>query len=77
MDDVYEAVVEAKVCYEKNNEHSKARIWLARFSGRVLFYANILDVLCQQHPEYVSLAWGTFRLLFVVSIHVWLIFKHV
>lgn len=66
MDDVYETVVEAKACYEKNNEHSKARIWLARFSSRVLFYANILDVLCQHHPEYVSLAWGTFRLLFVV-----------
>lgn len=33
-----------------------------------MHYSNIFDVMVQHHPEYVSLAWSTFKLLFVVSI---------
>lgn len=46
---------------------SKARKWLCRLSARINLYGNILDVLVQQSPEYVSLAWGAFKFLFVVS----------
>lgn len=34
--------------------------WVAR---RIDYYGNIMDVLVQQHPEYVALAWGTMKLL--------------
>jgi len=46
---------------------TKACIWLMGLSEKILNYSNIFDVLVQNHPEYVSLAWGTFKLLFVVS----------
>jgi hypothetical protein len=46
---------------------SKARKWLGIFSSKIMFYASILDVLVQHHPEYVSLAWGAMRFLFAVS----------
>lgn len=46
---------------------AKARIWLTTLSEKLLHYGNIFDVMVQHHPEYVSLAWGTFKLLFTVS----------
>ena len=46
----------------------KARLWSTEVSEVLVYYGNIFDVLVQHHPEYVSLAWGTFKLLFVVSI---------
>jgi hypothetical protein len=38
-------------------------------SEKIVHYGNVFDVLAQQHPEYVSLAWGTFKLLFIVSLN--------
>jgi len=46
---------------------AKARLWLTGLSEKLVHYGNIFDVMVQHHPEYVSLAWGTFKLLFVVS----------
>lgn len=51
-----------------NKSKAKARVWLTGLSEKLLHYGNIFDVLIQHHPEYVSLAWGTFKLLFVVSL---------
>jgi hypothetical protein len=48
--------------------NAKARLWLTEISETLVYYGNIFDVMVQHHPEYVSLAWGTFKLLFVVSI---------
>ena len=31
------------------------------------FYGNVMDMLVQHHPEYVSLAWGAMKFLIVVS----------
>ncbi|KAI3320670.1 hypothetical protein HD806DRAFT_505830 [Xylariaceae sp. AK1471] len=39
--------------------------WVTRLSSKVLFYSQVLDVLAQQHPEYVSLAWGAFKFVFM------------
>ena len=33
-----------------------------------MYYGQIMDMLAQHHPEYVSLGWGTFKFLFVVSV---------
>ncbi|KAF2654727.1 hypothetical protein K491DRAFT_631344, partial [Lophiostoma macrostomum CBS 122681] len=44
---------------------SKARLWLLGLSEKIVHYGNVFDVLVQHHPEYVSLAWGTFKLVFI------------
>ena len=68
MDDVVQTVVQAQSEY-RNRTSSKARKWLSIFSARVTYYGAVLDVLVQQHPEYVSLAWGAMKFLFVVGMH--------
>jgi hypothetical protein len=65
--DVQEEVTKAQKRYGLRSKGSKVRKWLSRFSAGVLYYGRILDMLVQHHPEYVSLAWGTTKLLFVVS----------
>lgn len=65
MQDVMTIVNEAKQKYETRLDHG-ARKWLARFSWKVMFYSNILDMFVQHHPEYAALAWGAMKILFVV-----------
>jgi hypothetical protein len=67
MQDVVAAVESAKSEYEARSRKSKAREYLAAFSSRVMYYGSIMDTLSQHHPEYVSLAWGAMKFLFVVS----------
>ena len=63
--DVQNIVAQAQAVYEQR-EKSRARRLLTDFSAGVVHYGNILDVLVSHHPEYVSLAWGTTKFLFVV-----------
>ncbi|KAH9236311.1 hypothetical protein K456DRAFT_1748785 [Colletotrichum gloeosporioides 23] len=52
--------------YERSHARpSKATKWLQRLSTNIHHYSNILDVLVQHHPEYVSLVWGAMKFLFV------------
>jgi hypothetical protein len=44
----------------------KAGKWLQIFAGKVVYYGTVLDVLVQQYPQYVSLAWGAMKFLFMV-----------
>jgi hypothetical protein len=67
LEDLERVVENAKARYEGKHKNNKASKWLARISHRVRYYGNIGDALVQQHPEYVALAWGAFKLLFVVS----------
>jgi hypothetical protein len=71
MSDFMKALNQSKSKYE-NKPASKARKWLAVFSGKVTYYNTVLDVLVQQYPEYVSLAWGAMKFLFIVSLRSWL-----
>ena len=72
LGDLEDAVINAKARYDSAHQNRKVSKWLSKFSCRVQFYGNIMDVLVQQHPEYVSLAWGAMKFLFVVSmIHQW------
>ena len=66
MKDVQQAALEAKLRYDTVHKGKKVGRWLASFSSRVCYYGNIMDVLVQHHPEYVSLAWGAMKFLFVV-----------
>lgn len=66
MGDVLDAINAAKKNYN-SKPSSKARKWLSILSSKVTYYGSIMDVLVQQYPEYVSLAWGAMKFLFVVS----------
>lgn len=68
IEDVLETVAEAQSKYAQKAEGFKARKWLGGLSTRIMYYGQIVDVMSQHHPEYVSLAWGTLKFLFVVSI---------
>lgn len=67
LHDVERAVLDAKARYEDKKQF-KIRSYLADFAKRVHYYGKIMDMLAQQHPEYVSLAWGAMKLLFVVCL---------
>lgn len=67
ISDVEYAVVSAKQKYEKKSAKSRARKWLASCSSRLMYYSVIMDTLSQHHPEYVSLAWGAIKFLFIAS----------
>ena len=60
-------VLEAKSHYNITRHNKSLSKWLSKLSSRVQFYGNIMDVLVQHHPEYVALAWGAMKFLFVVS----------
>lgn len=66
IDDVLKVINEKKAQYEARHT-SDARKWLKVFSSRIAHYGAILDVFVQHHPEYVSLAWGTMKFLFMVG----------
>jgi hypothetical protein len=61
------AVPTSKPMTPLGKSKAKARLWLMGLSEKIVHYGNVFDVLAQHHPEYVSLAWGTFKLLFIVS----------
>lgn len=69
MNDVQLAIVHAQAEYKKSSKNSRAGKWLAQCSLRIIYYGNILDVLVQQSPEYVSLIWGGMKFLFMVCLH--------
>jgi hypothetical protein len=54
-----------------SSRNAKVGKWLERFSSRLIHYGNIFDILSQHHPEYVALAWGAMKFLFVVSRPKW------
>ncbi|KAK4446731.1 hypothetical protein QBC34DRAFT_411234 [Podospora aff. communis PSN243] len=58
------AIQEAQKNYHLRRNH-KAWKWITRLSSRVMFYAQVMDVMCQHHPEYVSLAWGLLKFVFI------------
>lgn len=68
VDELLKLVTDAEHKYESKNEKNNTRKWLVKFSKKVTHYGYILDVLVQHHPEYVSLAWGAMKFLFVVGL---------
>jgi hypothetical protein len=66
LHDLESILNEARSKYERQHENKKVAKWLSKLSSRICHYGQILDVLVQHHPEYVSLAWGAMKFLFVV-----------
>ena len=67
MKDIQRTVSDARVKYSAANQNNKVSKWLMKFSSRINYYGNVMDVLVQQHTEYVSLVWGAMKFVFVVS----------
>ncbi|KAL3605321.1 hypothetical protein FPOAC2_00264 [Fusarium poae] len=51
--------------YSDEKRFPKAKKWLQRVASKIHHYGNIMDVLVQHHPEYVSLAWGAMKIVLV------------
>lgn len=66
LEGVKAAVDDAQKVYESRGRKSKIRQYLGAFSSRVMYYGAVMDTLSQHHPEFVSLAWGAVKFLFVV-----------
>lgn len=64
--DVQDAVTQSLESYEAGQKYSTAKKWLQKVSLRIHIYGNVLDVMAQHHPEYVSLAWGAIKFLLTV-----------
>lgn len=47
---------------------SKIKDGIQQFCKTSLHYAEVMDVLIEHHPEWVSLAWGTMKLFLVIPI---------
>ncbi|KAI0117972.1 hypothetical protein GGR51DRAFT_272656 [Nemania sp. FL0031] len=65
IEELQKVVAESMEQYESKHRQSKTAKRLRSFSQTILIYADVLDVLVQHHPEYVSLVWGTMKLLFI------------
>jgi hypothetical protein len=68
LQDVVDEVAKAKAQYDHKDDDSKLYKRITSFSKRVAYYGKVLDVMVQHHPEYVSLAWGTLKFIFGVSV---------
>ncbi|KAI4626330.1 uncharacterized protein J4E87_004832 [Alternaria ethzedia] len=66
LNDLESILNTARSKYEREREDKKVAKWLSKLSSRICHYGQIFDVLVQHHPEYVSLAWGTMKFLFVL-----------
>ncbi|RII09750.1 hypothetical protein CUC08_Gglean005740 [Alternaria sp. MG1] len=66
LNDLQSILNDARSRYEQEHEGKKVAKWLSKFSSRICHYGQIFDVLVQHHPEYVSLAWGAMKFLFVL-----------
>ena len=67
IEDVRVVVEQAKTRYEKCSQSRKGLLkHLTKFSARIMYFGQVLDVLSQHHPEYVALAWGSLKFVFMV-----------
>ena len=67
--DVTELDVLAKAALDRQKSRSTYFKGMERFSTVALEYSKLLDVVMNQCPEYVSLAWGVTKLLLVANIN--------
>lgn len=64
--DIQSSILQAQKRYKDATRFKVIRERLRKASEIMLHYGTALDVLAQHHPEYVSLAWGTVKFIFIV-----------
>ena len=67
--DVAELDTLARAALDKQQSRKTIFKGMERFSTVALEYSKLLDVVMNQSPEYVSLAWGITKLLLVANIN--------
>lgn len=67
--DVAELDTLAKAALDQQKSRKTLFKGMERFSTVALEYSKLLDVVMNQCPEYVSLAWGVTKLLLVANIN--------
>ena len=67
MRDVQALIETSKNKYENEKRFPKARKWLGRAASTIHHYGSVIDVFAQISPEYVSLVWGSMKLIVTVS----------
>ncbi|KAL9089774.1 MAG: hypothetical protein Q9165_005568 [Trypethelium subeluteriae] len=68
LHDVENVLLAAKERYDVRT-NSSARKYINKVSAGIMYYGNVMDMLVQHHPEYVSLGWGTMKLIFVLVLN--------
>ncbi|KAF5693477.1 hypothetical protein FGLOB1_14385 [Fusarium globosum] len=68
IQDIQTLVRDSFMRYSDEKRFPKTRKWLQRTISKIHHYGNIMDVLVQHHPEYVSLAWGAMKLVLVQAV---------
>ena len=67
MEDVLQAIDQAKELYENKTEQiKKTRKWVDNFARTVTYYGGVLDVIVQYDPAHAGLAWGALKFVFMV-----------
>lgn len=66
LDEVLVLIVKAQLQYKTDRGDSGVKRNLSSLASQIHHYGNVMDVLVQQHPEYVSLVWGAMKFLLVV-----------
>lgn len=69
IQDILAVATEAQTQHIKSASSSKTKavsLWLEAISSRVVYYGSVVDTLVQQHPEYLSLAWGAIKFVMTV-----------
>ena len=67
MRDIQALIGKSKNKYENEKRFPKARKWLGRAASTIHHYSSVIDVFAQISPEYVSLVWGSMKLILTVS----------
>ncbi len=67
IQDIRDLIEASKIKYESEKKFPKARKWLRRAALTIHHYGGVIDVFAQVSPEYVSLVWGSMKLVLTVS----------
>ena len=68
IEDIRDVLETASRQYQDRRKFKTLKKWFASLSARLQFYGNVLDMMVQHHPEYVSLVWGAMKFLIVVCL---------
>ncbi|KAK4175537.1 hypothetical protein QBC36DRAFT_331347 [Triangularia setosa] len=69
FEDLQKTLTDVQHKYESARAKSRPREYLNKFSSLLCHYDNMMKCLIQHNPEYVSLAWGAMKLLFVAFVN--------
>jgi hypothetical protein len=68
INEIHKLVCDMRERYNGSASNKKrVQKWVRKFASHIMQYGMVLDTLAQHHPEYVALAWGIVKFVFMVS----------